>query len=233
MASGMNAMVRQRRPKALVVNRVGDFFGPACLASSAVLGHRQPRLRTSASAQQAPGDGSVLSPAAVIHCLLVFMGRGNRPSFRFMSGLPTPWRGPPISALIHAATMVAAGVFLVAPSAIYIPFEEAAGLHCPCIGTITCFGFGADRPHPDGSEEGWPTARWVPAGLHGLGWDGGPGGRDVSTSCPRLLSRPCCFSVSGSVIHAMEEVVGTNRFSHRTLRLMGVCASTAVTATPS
>ena len=79
--------------------------------------------------------------AALTLCLLVFMGpMAKSAQFPLHVWLPDAMEGPtPISALIHAATMVAAGVFLVARlEPLYGQFP-AVGTFIAVIGTITCF----------------------------------------------------------------------------------------------
>src|SRR4051812_1976738 len=106
--------------KAFVVNRVGDFgFALGIFAVFALIGSTD--LETIFSA--APGlTGKTIdffgwhADALTLTCLLLFMGAmGKSAQFLLHTWLPDAMEGPtPVSALIHAATMVTAGVFMVA-----------------------------------------------------------------------------------------------------------------------
>ncbi|PPQ18593.1 NADH-quinone oxidoreductase subunit L [Bradyrhizobium sp. AC87j1] len=106
--------------KAFVVNRVGDFgfalgiFAIFMLTSSTdfeTIFHAAPGL-----------TGKTINflgwhaDALTLTCLLLFMGAmGKSAQFLLHTWLPDAMEGPtPVSALIHAATMVTAGVFMVA-----------------------------------------------------------------------------------------------------------------------
>jgi NADH-quinone oxidoreductase subunit L len=94
--------------KAFLVTRVGDV---GFLLGIAVLGVRAGSFRI--ADVLAPG---VLSPTAVtVVCLLLLAGVvGKSAQFPLHTWLPDAMAGPtPISALIHAATMVAAGIYVV------------------------------------------------------------------------------------------------------------------------
>jgi NADH-quinone oxidoreductase subunit L len=106
--------------KAFVVNRVGDFgFALGIFAVFALIGSTD--FETIFAG--APGlAGKTINffgwhaDALTLTCLLLFMGAmGKSAQFLLHTWLPDAMEGPtPVSALIHAATMVTAGVFMVA-----------------------------------------------------------------------------------------------------------------------
>ncbi|HEV8546843.1 MAG TPA: NADH-quinone oxidoreductase subunit L [Candidatus Limnocylindrales bacterium] len=99
--------------KAFIVNRVGDVgFALGIMAIFVSTGSLN--IRESIEKLLANGDANVI-PITVI-ALLVFAGAmGKSAQFPLHVWLPDAMEGPtPVSALIHAATMVNAGVYLVA-----------------------------------------------------------------------------------------------------------------------
>jgi len=99
--------------KAFLTNRLGDFgFILGILIVWSAIGSVNFTEIASALAKNPAALGTMASLAGV----LVFMGAmGKSAQFPLHVWLPDAMEGPtPVSALIHAATMVAAGVFLVA-----------------------------------------------------------------------------------------------------------------------
>ncbi|NIM04237.1 MAG: NADH-quinone oxidoreductase subunit L [Armatimonadetes bacterium] len=121
--------------KAFVVTRFGDVgFLVAVLAFSLVakefnFGALQHRL--------AAGDFTAAFITAV--SLLIFCGAvGKSAQFPLHIWLPDAMEGPtPVSALIHAATMVAAGVYLVARTFFLFAASPVALIVVACIGAFT------------------------------------------------------------------------------------------------
>ena len=74
-------------------------------------------------------------------CLLLFMGAmGKSAQFMLHTWLPDAMEGPtPVSALIHAATMVTAGVFMVARMSPLFELSHTALTVVTVIGAITAF----------------------------------------------------------------------------------------------
>jgi len=131
--------------KAFVVNRVGDFgFALGIFAAFMVLGHLDFDGAFHAVEAQKDATMHFLSwemHAMTVVCLLLFMGAmGKSAQFLLHTWLPDAMEGPtPVSALIHAATMVTAGVFMVARLS---PMFEASGIAMTTvmmIGAITAF----------------------------------------------------------------------------------------------
>src|SRR5260370_41325884 len=107
--------------KGLIVKRVGDFgFSLGMFAAFLMTG----ALDLDTVFAQAPAlTGKTIHflswdvDALTLICLLLFMGAmGKSAQFLLHTWLPDAMEGPtPVSALFHAATMVTAGVFMVAP----------------------------------------------------------------------------------------------------------------------
>jgi NADH-quinone oxidoreductase subunit L len=91
--------------------------------------------------QLAPRVAALAPEAATLAALLVFCGAvGKSAQFPLHVWLPDAMEGPtPVSALIHAATMVAAGVYLVARAMFLFEHAPAAMLVVALIGGFTAF----------------------------------------------------------------------------------------------
>ncbi len=135
--------------KAFLVNRVGDFgflLGIALIfAYAGSLDYAQVFAQASQLAQHSvqifPGvQWSLIS----VICVLLFVGAmGKSAQFPLHVWLPDSMEGPtPISALIHAATMVTAGIFMVARMSLMYEQSTAALSLVLVIGAITTFFMG-------------------------------------------------------------------------------------------
>ncbi|MBV9566505.1 MAG: NADH-quinone oxidoreductase subunit L [Hyphomicrobiales bacterium] len=131
--------------KAFIVNRVGDFgFSLGIFLVFALFGTVAFNDIFARAPEVAKGTFHFLGfdwPAVTLACLLLFMGAmGKSAQFLLHTWLPDAMEGPtPVSALIHAATMVTAGVFMVArlsPLFEQAPFAQTAVL---VIGALTAF----------------------------------------------------------------------------------------------
>ena len=131
--------------KAFVVNRVGDLgFMLGIFGTFLVFGTVSiPEILSAA-----PGmAGSTIGflghrfDTMTVLCLLLFIGAmGKSAQLGLHTWLPDPMEGPtPVSALIHAATMVTAGVFMVCRlSPMFEAAPVAAGV-VTFVGAATCF----------------------------------------------------------------------------------------------
>jgi NADH-quinone oxidoreductase subunit L len=131
--------------KAFIVNRVGDFgFALGIFLVFTLFGSVALNDIFARAPEIAKGSFHFIGfdwPALTLACLLLFMGAmGKSAQFLLHTWLPDAMEGPtPVSALIHAATMVTAGVFMVArlsPLFEQAPFAQTAVL---VIGAITAF----------------------------------------------------------------------------------------------
>ena len=121
--------------KAFIVNRIGDFgFLVAMFMLFANIGVLD-FVGVNAKAIEL-GLGSGLVTAI---CLFMFLGcTGKSAQIPLFIWLPDAMAGPtPVSALIHAATMVTAGVYLIARSAALFSMSPVASLTVAVVGAVT------------------------------------------------------------------------------------------------
>src|SRR5262245_29334151 len=131
--------------KAFIVNRVGDF-GFALGIFAVFLMTKSVEFDTVFAAAPSLTGKTIhfLSwdvDALTLICLLLFMGAmGKSAQFLLHTWLPDAMEGPtPVSALIHAATMVTAGVFMVARLSPLFDLAPTAQAFVTFIGGTTAF----------------------------------------------------------------------------------------------
>jgi NADH-quinone oxidoreductase subunit L len=135
--------------KAFIVNRIGDFGFVLGIAGIAYYTYSL-SYRTAFAA--APALAHAVLPmtatsgvgALTLICICLFIGAmGKSAQVPLHVWLPDSMEGPtPISALIHAATMVTAGIFMVARMSPLFEYSDAALSFVMVIGAITAFFMG-------------------------------------------------------------------------------------------
>jgi NADH-quinone oxidoreductase subunit L len=132
--------------KAFLVNRVGDFgfiLGIGLIAAYAgTLNYGEAFAKAEELSKLAlPGTGWML---VTVICICLFIGAmGKSAQFPLHVWLPDSMEGPtPISALIHAATMVTAGIFMVARMSPLFELSDTALSFIMVIGAITALFMG-------------------------------------------------------------------------------------------
>ncbi len=186
--------------KAFIVNRVGDcgfLIGILIIfATCGVLGYDQVFL--------AIGEGKLSGTLLTLAGIGVFIGAvGKSAQFPLHVWLPDAMEGPtPVSALIHAATMVAAGVYLV--GRVYPIFTPDAFLVIACIGLITLFITATIALAQNDIKKvlAYSTCSQLGYMIMGLGVGGYTAG--LAHLATHAAFKACLFLGSGSVIHAVH-----------------------------
>jgi NADH-quinone oxidoreductase subunit L len=131
--------------KAFIVNRVGDFgFALGIFAAYVLFDTVRFDEVFAAVPDQADATFTFLSwevPAITTICLLLFVGAMGKSAQLFLhTWLPDAMEGPtPVSALIHAARMVTAGVFMVCRFSPIFEYSEVALAVVTIVGAVTAF----------------------------------------------------------------------------------------------
>ncbi len=135
--------------KAFLVNRVGDFGFILGIAAVAMYFNSLDYAQVFAAAPDHAGDsiniwGDSQWSLMTVICILLFIGAmGKSAQIPLHVWLPDSMEGPtPISALIHAATMVTAGIFMVARMSPLYELSETALSFVLIIGATTAFFMG-------------------------------------------------------------------------------------------
>jgi NADH-quinone oxidoreductase subunit L len=135
--------------KAFLVNRVGDFGFLLGIAAVLYCFGTLDYAETFARAEGIAGRTVEIIPGLDWHwitviCICLFIGAmGKSAQAPLHVWLPDSMEGPtPISALIHAATMVTAGIFMVARMSPLFELSDAALSFVMLIGALTAFSMG-------------------------------------------------------------------------------------------
>ena len=213
--------------KAFVVNRIGDLgFALGIALVFVVFGSISFDAIFAAVGQHQSDSYSVLGGTfrayEVIGILLFIGAMGKSAQLGLHVWLPDAMEGPtPISALIHAATMVAAGVFLVARlQPLYAPYPLVQ-LVIAVIGTITLFLGASIALTQQDLKKGLAYSTVSQLGYMMLAMGCGAPVAGMFHLVTHAFFKAMLFLGSGSVIHAMEEVVGHEPVLAQDMRLMG------------
>jgi NADH-quinone oxidoreductase subunit L len=122
--------------KAFIVNRIGDF---GFLIAMFLIWNTLGTLTFTGMVEKAPSVFSSGSPVITAITLFLFLGcTGKSAQIPLYTWLPDAMAGPtPVSALIHAATMVTAGVYLVARTNVLFALAPLSSTIVAGIGALT------------------------------------------------------------------------------------------------
>jgi NAD(P)H-quinone oxidoreductase subunit 5 len=209
--------------KAFVTNRVGDFglllgiLGLYWATGSfdfQIMGDRLQELVSS---------GTLGAGLAALFAILVFLGPvAKSAQFPLHVWLPDAMEGPtPISALIHAATMVAAGVFLIAR--MYPVFEHipVAMNTIAWTGAFTAFLGASIALTQNDIKKGLAYSTVSQLGYMVMAMGFGAYSAGLFHLMTHAYFKAMLFLGSGSVIHGMEGVVGHDAVLAQDMRMMG------------
>ena len=199
--------------KAFIMNRVGDV---GLLLAMMTMVSSQARSVSFISVLPAAEDGSLsTAQLTAIGFFLLLAACGKSAQFPLQAWLGDAMAGPtPVSALIHAATMVTAGVYLMVRSGAVFEGAPAAQLAVAVVGAITLVLGAVIGSAKDDMKKVLAASTMSQIGYMMLGAGLGPAGYALAIF--HLLThgffKAQLFLGAGSVMHAMGDQVNMRRF---------------------
>ncbi|HET8650089.1 MAG TPA: NADH-quinone oxidoreductase subunit L [Gemmatimonadales bacterium] len=190
--------------KAFLVNRIGDC---GFLIAMFMIWRAFGSLDFATVLQRAPGVLGVAGPAVTAITLFLFLGcTGKSAQIPLYVWLPDAMAGPtPVSALIHAATMVTAGVYLIARTNVLFAMAPISSMIVAGIGALTAL-FAATiglKQYDIKKVLAYSTVSQL--GYMFLGVGTGAYAAGVFHLVTHAFFKALLFLGAGSVIHAMHE----------------------------
>ena len=196
--------------KAFVVNRVGDIgMSVAIMLMFAAFG----TVTFQGVFEAAPGASSAMVNG--IGFMLLLAACGKSAQFPLQSWLLDAMEGPtPVSALIHAATMVTAGVYLIARSNPIFDLAPTAQMAVIIVGLITLLVGGIIASAKDDIKKALAGSTMSAIGYMMLAVGLGPTGYvfAIAFLLAHGFFKAGLFLGAGSVMHGMNDQVNMRRF---------------------
>jgi NADH-quinone oxidoreductase subunit L len=196
--------------KAFLMNRVGD----AGFAVAIFLMFQQ--LGTANYAEVFNGVGAVSSGVVLMMGLLLLLGAtGKSGQFPLQAWLPDAMEGPtPVSALIHAATMVTGGVYLIARSNPIFSANETLQTVVVSVGALTLLIGCIIGCAKDDIKRvlAWSTVSQIGYMFLGVGLGGGAYALAIIHLLAHGFFKAGLFLGAGSVMHGMHDQTDIRRF---------------------
>lgn len=199
--------------KAFIFNRIGD----ALFMAGLMIIWKNTGTFDLQTLSITPVDSTWLTWAGIC----IFCGvMGKSAQFPLLTWLPDAMEGPtPVSALIHAATMVAAGVFLL----LRVPFliTPTTEIIIAVTGSITALygGWMALRQYDLKRILAWSTISQL--GLMMLAIGAGSDEGAFVHLLSHAFFKACLFLSAGAIIHSLYHVAKHNEFDAQDIRNMG------------
>ncbi|MEP6994675.1 MAG: NADH-quinone oxidoreductase subunit L [Acidobacteriota bacterium] len=188
--------------KAFVVNRIGDYgFLLGMFGIFTTFGS----LNYSEVFSKAAQSPAQFSPALTLICLCLFVGAvGKSAQVPLYVWLPDAMAGPtPVSALIHAATMVTAGVYMVTRCNVLFRLAPEAMLVVAVVGGFTAIFAGTIAVAQNDIKKVLAYSTVSQLGYMFLACGVGAYVAGMFHVMTHAFFKACLFLGSGSVIHAM------------------------------
>ncbi|MFI1195844.1 NADH-quinone oxidoreductase subunit L [Micromonospora sp. NPDC020750] len=196
--------------KAFLMNRVGDAgLAIGIFIMFATLG-------TTQYDEVFNGVGSLTATTVLVLGLLLLLGAtGKSGQFPLQAWLPDAMEGPtPVSALIHAATMVTAGVYLIARSNPIFSANSTLQLVVVSVGALTLLIGCIIGAAKDDIKRvlAWSTVSQIGYMFVGVGLGGGAYALAIVHLLAHGFFKANMFLGAGSVMHGMNDQVDIRRF---------------------
>ena len=191
--------------KAFVTNRVGDFG--FMIAIFLLFQHFGSVNYSAVLAPLTAGHATLSGATATGLSLMIFLGAvGKSAQLPLYMWLPDAMEGPtPVSALIHAATMVTAGVYLVARSAPIIHFSSSAQWTIAWIGAITALFAATIACNQDDIKRVLAYSTISQLGYMFLGEGSGDYSAGIFHTVMHAFFKALLFLSAGAIIHALHD----------------------------
>jgi NADH-quinone oxidoreductase subunit L len=191
--------------KAFVTNRIGDFG--FMIALFLMFGHFHSFNYSAVLAPLASGAQTLPGAFATGLALMLFLGAvGKSAQIPLYMWLPDAMEGPtPVSALIHAATMVTAGVYLVARSAPVLHFSPSAQWVVASIGAATALFAATIACAQDDIKRVLAYSTVSQLGYMFLGEGSGDYSAGIYHTVMHAFFKALLFLSAGAVIHGLHD----------------------------